>query len=82
MKTIVVAVLIVLALAALAPAQLSPAGSIIERLTGEKRGGWVKHDKEPATPSYERVYCITIDGSASCDWSDVRTIHVARLSRS
>lgn len=70
-----------LVFAGLAGGQLIPGSQVIAPLDAETRGGWVKVDKNPATASYERVYCVTLSGAPSCDWGDVRVVSVSTLSK-
>jgi hypothetical protein len=74
---IVAAVAAALILAASVGAQIGPIGSpVIDLLTGNPEGGWVKFDKNPATDDYTKVYCIKFDGGLSCHWDDVRQVYL------
>ena len=77
----ILVIVVVLVFTSVAGAQIVSRSDVIDRLMpSEVKGGWVKIDKNFGRPGHAKVYCITVDGMLSCDWSDVRKIKPATLS--
>ena len=61
-------------------AQVVRGHHVIQSPPGDFSARWVKIDKSPANPSYQIVYCVAYEQGVSCDWDNVRQVHVYNIS--